>query len=154
MRFAHPQMLWLLAVTVSLLAFFFWCAWRKKQFLVAQFVQSRLLAQLTIGVGTRGLAPIPYVDAFGRKGYKQQQVDIDEDTLTQIAKRTGGKYYRADKTETLRSVYDEIDQLEKTEVEVKKYQRYRELFPWVALPGLVVLLLEVILNHTVWRKLP
>ncbi len=108
----------------------------------------------TIGVGTRGLAPIPYVDAFGRKGYKQQQVDIDEDTLTQIARRTGGKYFRADKTETLRSVYDEIDQLEKTEVEVKKYQRYRELFPLVALPGLVVLLLEVILNHTVWRKLP
>jgi Ca-activated chloride channel family protein len=108
----------------------------------------------TIGVGTRGLAPIPYIDAFGRKGYKQQQVDIDEDTLTQIATRTGGKYYRADKTETLRSVYDEIDQLEKTEVEVKKYQRYRELFPLIALPGLVLLLLEVILNHTVWRKLP
>ena len=108
----------------------------------------------TIGVGTRGLAPIPYIDAFGRKGYKQQPVDIDEETLTQIAKRTGGKYYRADKTETLRSIYDEIDRLEKTEIEVKKYQRYRELFPLVALPGLVVLLLEVILNHTVWRKLP
>jgi len=108
----------------------------------------------TIGVGTRGLAPIPYIDAFGRKGYKQQPVDIDEETLTQIAKRTGGKYYRADKTETLRSIYDEIDRLEKTEIEVKKYQRYREMFPWVALPGLVVLLLEVILNHTVWRKLP
>ena len=108
----------------------------------------------TIGVGTRGLAPIPYIDAFGRKGYKQQPVDIDEETLTQIAKRTGGKYYRADKTETLRSIYDEIDRLEKTEIEVKKYQRYRELFPLVTLPGLVVLLLEVILNHTVWRKLP
>jgi len=108
----------------------------------------------TIGVGTRGLAPIPYIDAFGGKRYKPQPVDIDEDTLTQIAKRTGGKYYRADKTETLRSVYEEIDQLEKTEVEVKKYQRYRELFPLIALPGLVVLLLEVILNHTVWRKLP
>jgi len=108
----------------------------------------------TIGVGTRGLAPFPYIDAFGRKDYKPMQVDIDEDTLTQIARRTGGKYFRADKTETLRSVYDEIDQLEKTEVEVKKYQRYRELFPLVALPGLVLLLLEVILNHTVWRKLP
>jgi Ca-activated chloride channel family protein len=108
----------------------------------------------TIGVGTRGLAQFPYIDAFGRKDYKPIQVDIDEDTLTQIAKRTGGKYYRADKTETLRSVYDEIDQLEKTEVEVKKYQRYRELFPLAALPGLVLLLLEVILNHTVWRKLP
>jgi len=81
-------------------------------------------------------------------------VDIDETTLEQIAARTGGKYYRADKTETLRSIYDEIDRLEKSEVQVKKYQRYREMFPFLALPGLVVLLLEIILNHTVWRKLP
>ena len=120
----------------------------------AEAAQTLKVKVYTIGVGTRGMAPIPYIDAFGRKRSKQQPVDIDEDTLTQIAKRTGGKYYRADKTETLRSVYEEIDQLEKTEVEVKKYQRYRELFPLVALPGLVVLLLEVILNHTVWRKLP
>jgi Ca-activated chloride channel family protein len=120
----------------------------------AEAAQTLKVKVYTIGVGTRGMAPIPYIDAFGRKRSKQQPVDIDEDTLTQIAKRTGGKYYRADKTETLRSVYDEIDRLEKTEVEVKKYQRYRELFPLVALPGLVVLLLEVILNHTVWRKLP
>ena len=81
-------------------------------------------------------------------------MDIDEATLQQISRRTGGKYYRADKTETLRSMYDESDRLEKTDVEVKKYQRYREIFPFVALPGLVLLLLEIILNHTVWRKLP
>ena len=108
----------------------------------------------TIGVGTRGLAPIPYVDPFGRKRYAQQPVDIDEATLQQISRRTGGKYYRADKTETLRAIYDEIDRLEKTEVQVKKYQRYSEIFPFVVLPGLAVLLLETILNHTVWRKLP
>jgi len=108
----------------------------------------------TIGVGTRGLAPIPYVDPFGRNRYAQQPVDIDEATLQQISRRTGGKYYRADKTETLRAIYDEIDRLEKTEVQVKKYQRYREIFPFVVLPGLAVLLLETILNHTVWRKLP
>jgi len=109
----------------------------------------------TIGVGTRGMAPIPYIDQFGRKRYSPPQpVDIDEETLKQISNRTGGRYYRADKSETLRSIYDEIDRLEKTEVEVKKFQRYRELFPWVVLPGLVVLLLELILGHTVWRKLP
>ena len=108
----------------------------------------------TIGVGTRGMAPIPYTDPFGRKRYAQQPVDIDEATLQQISNRTSGKYYRADKTETLRSIYDEIDRLEKTEVQVRKYQRYREIFPFVALPGLAALLLEVILNHTVWRKLP
>jgi Ca-activated chloride channel family protein len=108
----------------------------------------------TIGVGTRGMAPMPYIDPFGRKGTIPQPVDIDEDTLKEIAKRTGGRYYRADNTEALRSIYDEIDGLEKTEVQVKKYQRYREVFPLAALPGLVLLLLEIILNHTVWRKLP
>jgi Ca-activated chloride channel homolog len=108
----------------------------------------------TIGVGTRGLAPIPYLDRFGQKRYTQQPVDIDEETLQQIAKRTGGRYYRADRTETLRVIYDEIDRMEKTEVEVRKYQQYRELFPWVVLPGLALLLLEMILAHTVWRTLP
>ena len=108
----------------------------------------------TIGVGTRGMAPIPYIDPFGRKRYAQQPVDIDEATLQQISSQTGGKYYRADKTEALVTIYDEIDRLEKTEVQVKKYQHYREMFPFVALLGLAALLLEIILNHTVWRKLP
>ena len=120
----------------------------------AEAAQTLGVKVYTIGVGTRGLAPIPYVDPFGRKRYAQQPVDIDEATLQQISRRTGGKYYRADKTETLRAIYDEIDRLEKTEVQVKKYQRYREIFPFVVLPGLAVLLLETILNHTVWRKLP
>lgn len=108
----------------------------------------------TIGVGTRGTAPYPQIDPFGRKVYVQLPVDIDEATLTEIAKKTGGKYYRADNAQTLRAIYAEIDQLEKTEVEVKKFQRYQELFAWIALPGLVLLLLEVILGNTVWRKLP
>jgi len=120
----------------------------------AEAAETLAVKVYTIGVGTRGMAPIPYIDPFGRKRYDQQPVDIDEATLQQISGRTGGKYYRADKTETLRSIYDEIDRLEKTEVIVKKYQRYREMFPFVALPGLVLLLLEIILNHTVWRKLP
>ena len=120
----------------------------------AEAAQTLGVKVYTIGVGTRGLAPIPYVDPFGRKRYAQQPVDIDEATLQQISRRTGGKYYRADKTETLRAIYDEIDRLEKTEVQVKKYQRYSEIFPFVVLPGLAVLLLETILNHTVWRKLP
>src|SRR2546430_4975600 len=120
----------------------------------AEAAQTLGVKVYTIGVGTRGMAPIPYLDPFGRKRYAQQQVAIDETTLEQIAARTGGKSYPADKTETLRSIYDEIDRLEKSEVQVKKYQRYREMFPFVALPGLVVLLLEIILNHTVWRKLP
>ena len=108
----------------------------------------------TIGVGTRGQAPFPYVDAFGRKRYQNVPVDIDEETLQAIAKRTGGRYFRADRTETLRAIYDEIDRLEKTEAQVRKYQRYHELFHWFALPALALLLLELILAHTVWRTLP
>jgi len=120
----------------------------------AEAAQTLNVKTYTIGVGTRGMARVPYIDAFGRKQYNSQPVDIDEETLKQIASKTGGRYYRADKTETLRSIYDEIDRLEKTEVEVKKFQRYQELFPWVVLPALVTLLLEIILSHTVWRRLP
>lgn len=108
----------------------------------------------TIGVGIRGTAPFPQTDPFGRRVYVQREVDIDEDTLTKIAQRTGGRYFRADSSDTLRQIYDEIDRMEKTEVEVRKYQRYRDLFPWVILPGLSLLLLEVILANTVWRTLP
>jgi len=108
----------------------------------------------TIGVGTRGTARLPYTDVFGRRGYRPINVDIDEETLTKIADMTGGKYFRADKLDTLRKIYDEIDRLEKTEVEVKQYQHFTELFPWLLWPGLGLLLLEVILGHTIWRRLP
>jgi Ca-activated chloride channel family protein len=108
----------------------------------------------TIGVGTHGTAPMPQTDVFGRKGYVQIPVDIDEDTLKKVAEKTGAKYYRADSSQTLRQIYSEIDHLEKSEAEVKKLQRYREMFQWALLPGLVLLLLEVILANTVWRKLP
>lgn len=110
----------------------------------------------TIGVGTRGQARIavgtnPYT---GEKIYQRQPVDVDEDTLKTIAKMTNAKYYRADSSETLNKIYDDIDRLEKTDVEVKKYTQYRELFPYAIVSGLVVLLLEVILNQTLWRRLP
>lgn len=108
----------------------------------------------TIGVGTHGSARVPYTDAFGMRRYTMQPVDIDEETLQQIASKTGGKYYRADNSEAFRKIYQEIDAMEKTEIEVRKYQRYKEFFPWFVLPGLVLLLLEIILSHTVWRKLP
>ncbi|HVK59475.1 MAG TPA: hypothetical protein VM735_11890, partial [Candidatus Kapabacteria bacterium] len=96
----------------------------------------------------------PYQNVFGQKGYIDQQVDIDEEMLTKVAEMTGGKYYRADNTSTFRRIYDEIDKLEKTEVEIDKYQRYRELFPYFVVSGLVILLLEIILGNTVWRRLP
>lgn len=120
----------------------------------AEVAQTLGVKVYTIGVGTRGKAPVPGFDAFGYKRYRMVDVDIDEETLRQIAQRTGGRYYRATDAASLRQIYAEIDRQEKTEVEAKKYQRYTELFPWVVLPGWVALMLEIILAHTVWRRLP
>lgn len=120
----------------------------------AEAAQTLGMRIYTIGVGTRGIARVPYQDVFGRKGYVDQKVDIDEETLTKVAEMTGGKYFRAENTSGLRRIYDEIDQLEKTEIEIEKYQRYRELFPYFVVAGLVILLLEIILGNTVWRRLP
>ena len=108
----------------------------------------------TIGVGTRGTAPVPYYDAFGGKKYREVAVDIDEATLQQVAQRTGGAYFRADSTDTLREIYARIDRLERTEATVKKYRYYGEWFPLVVLPGWFLLMLEIILSNTVWRRLP
>jgi len=120
----------------------------------AEAAEALSVRAYTIGVGTRGNARMPYYDAFGRRQYRLVPVNIDEETLQQIAEKTGGRYYRADQTEALRRIYAEIDQLERTEVEVTEYEQYRECFPWLVLPGVVLLLLEIILNHTVWRRLP
>jgi Ca-activated chloride channel family protein len=108
----------------------------------------------TIGIGKQGTAPYPFKDQWGRIVPKQVPVDIDEETLTKIAEETHGKYYRADTADTLRRIYEDIDRLETTEVEVKKYEQYDELFGQVAIGGLAALLLEMILGQTVWRKLP
>ena len=122
--------------------------------LAAEAVQKLGIKVYTVGVGIRGKAPFPQTDYFGRKSYVMTDVDIDEDTLTKISNMTHGKYFRADNTETLRKIYTEIDRMEKTDAEVKKFQHYDELFWLVALAGLFVLILEIILGHTIWRKLP
>jgi Ca-activated chloride channel family protein len=110
----------------------------------------------TIGVGTRGQARIAVGrDPFtGQKMYQRQPVDVDEDTLRKIADMTSGKYYRADSSDTLNKIYDDIDRLEKTDAEVKKYSQFQELFPWAVCAGLSTLLVEVLLANTIWRKLP
>jgi Ca-activated chloride channel homolog len=120
----------------------------------AEAAQALGVKVYTIGVGIRGYAPMPVRDAFGRKGYVKQAVDIDENTLTKIAEKTGGRYFRADSTETLRKIYSEIDKLEKTEVETKRHAYYEELMSWFVVPGLGLLALEMLLGQTVWRKLP
>jgi Ca-activated chloride channel family protein len=121
----------------------------------ADAAQALKVKVYTIGIGKQGTAPYPVGrNQWGQTVYKPMAVDIDEETLTKIAQQTNGKYYRADTADTLRQIYADIDRLETTEVEVKKYQHYDELFGQVAIGGMVVLLLEMILAQTVWRKLP
>jgi Ca-activated chloride channel homolog len=111
-------------------------------------------AAQTLGVGMRGQAPMPGRDIWGRKVYQMIPVDIDEDTLQKIADMTGGKYYRADNAERFQEIYAEIDKLEKSEAIVKKYTEFKELFAWFVLAGLSLLTTELVLKHTIMRRLP
>ena len=108
----------------------------------------------TIGSGSRGNAPFPFVDPFGRTVYRQIPVEFDEESLKAIAAMTGGSYFRATDTRTLQQIFAEIDQLEKSEVEVQKVAQYRDLFPWFVLVGTVLLAAETLLGQTLWRRLP
>lgn len=107
----------------------------------------------TIGVGAQGQAPYPVETPFGIQR-RLVPVDIDEKTLTAVAEMTGGNYYRATDNRKLKTIYKEIDQLERTKIEVTAYRRYTELFyTWLA-GGLLLLLVEVGLSSTVLRKIP
>ncbi|GAA5481079.1 vWA domain-containing protein [Haloferula sargassicola] len=108
----------------------------------------------TIGAGIEGQAPMPVRDAFGRKRYAMMDVEIDEESLRQIAQQTGGRYFRATDTNSLAEIYDSINQLEKTKRTVKKYEDYEELFLFAMLPGLGLLLIERLLSETRYRHLP
>ncbi|MFH2036035.1 MAG: VWA domain-containing protein [Candidatus Zixiibacteriota bacterium] len=108
----------------------------------------------TIGVGKPGNAMYPIDDPiFGRR-YQYLPNEIDEETLQQIAAKTDGKYFRARSEVELEQIYDEIDKLEKTEIKVSEYIQYKELFPDFVLAGLILLILEILLSQTVFRKIP
>lgn len=120
----------------------------------AEIAKSYKIKIYTIGAGTEGLAPIPVQDYFGNVVYQNVKVEVDTEGLTQIAELTGGKYFRATDTESLRKIYAQIDAMEKTKVETKVYMEYRELFHLFLIPGLLLLLLEIVLSNTLYRKLP
>jgi len=107
----------------------------------------------TVGVGTRGQAPYPFTTPFGKQ-YQMVPVEIDEGTLTQIAEITGGKYFRATNNEKLKEIYNSIDELEKTKVEVTSYRNASEEFYSYAGAGLSLLLLELLLSFSYLRALP
>ncbi len=120
----------------------------------AEAARALAIKVYTIGAGTRGLAPYPSRDFCGNVDYQPVQVDIDEATLTEIAETTGGQYFRATDTASLQQIYESIDALERTEFEAPKFYDWRELYPWLVLPALLLLMIEVGLAQTVLRRLP
>jgi Ca-activated chloride channel homolog len=108
----------------------------------------------TIGVGTKGEAPYPVDDSvFGRR-YIYIPADIDETSLKSIAATTGGLYFRATDAGSLESIFQKIDRMEKTQVKVKRYLRFTELFPALLLPGAFFFLLELVVSRTRLRQIP
>jgi Ca-activated chloride channel family protein len=108
----------------------------------------------TIGVGARGKAPMPIKDDSGHWHVVMADVDVDEKTLQAIADETGGKFYRATDTDSLRKIYAEINRFEKTAQTVQKFEHIEELYPWVLIPALVILALGSVIQHTWARRLP
>jgi len=107
----------------------------------------------TIGIGTNGMAEMPYAKDFnGRLLYQKMPVEIDENLLKYIAKETGGQYFRASSNNKLKSIYNEIDKLEKTEIEEFKYYNYDELYRVFVIIALVLLVVESLLKNTLFKS--
>ena len=107
----------------------------------------------TIGVGTYGEAPYPVQTPFGIQ-LQNVPVEIDEAVLKQIASVTGGQYFRATDNDKLQQIYHEIDQLEKSKVEVKHFSKREEQYFWFGLVGMLLLVTEALLRYTLLRKIP
>ncbi len=107
----------------------------------------------TVAAGTHGMAPYPVTDIWGRKTVQNVQVDVDEATLKEIAHITGGRFFRATDNESLKEVYAEINELEKTEIEVSEYQNFTELYPWFTIPSAILSLLLLTFTRGIFGKL-
>ena len=107
----------------------------------------------TIAAGAEGLAPYPVTDGWGRKVIQNIQVDVDEESLKQIASITGGQFFRATDNQSLKMIYKEIDQLEKTKIEIEEYQNYTELYSWFTIPAAFVSLIFIFLSRGIFNKL-
>ncbi|HUA66896.1 MAG TPA: VWA domain-containing protein [Alphaproteobacteria bacterium] len=134
--------------------------------------KSKIIVLMTDGANNSGrIDPITATEAAQALGIKIYTIGLgnrdyieshnmpsgflpDEDTLRQISQMTGGQFYRGDNSEKLRTIYDEIDKMEKTEAVVNKYTQFKELFPWFLWGGAGILLLEIVLAQTVFRRLP
>ncbi len=123
-------------------------------FTAAQAAEALDIKVYAIGMGKLGQVPFPSTNLFGEQVITYQESIIDEATLQQIADETGGRYYRATDTAGLRAIYDEINELEKSDVEIETFSRYDELVAWVLIPAIGLLALEMFLRQTLFRKIP
>jgi Ca-activated chloride channel family protein len=108
----------------------------------------------TIGVGVRGKAPIPVKDRAGNVRMIMAPVDVDEKSLEQIAGETGGRFYRATDTDSLRKIYEQINTLEKTPHTMQRFERFEELYRWALMPAFGIILVCTIVQYTLQRRLP
>jgi len=107
----------------------------------------------TVGAGTEGVVPLPQQTPFGTR-YAQAMMDIDEETLQQIAEITGGRYYRATDTESLKQAYEEINQLEATEIELGDYYEYEEGFMPYVVAGAVLMMVSALTRRMWFDPIP
>jgi len=119
----------------------------------AEIAKSLGIKIYTIGVGKRGKAPFLVDSIFGKR-LIYQDVDIDEKVLNKISKMTEGKYFRATDLKSLKNIYKQIDLLEKSEVKILDHSKYKELFHYFLIPGLFLLMLEIICSNSFLRRLP
>ncbi len=120
----------------------------------AEIAQSLGIKVYTVGVGTRGEAPYPFVDPWGGIVMQNVPVEIDEQILTDIASTTGGQYFRATDKKSLQAIYDQINKLETSEIETSEFTRYTELYGRFALWALILLMVEFLLRLLYLRQIP
>lgn len=120
----------------------------------AEAAKSLGIKVYTIGAGRPGEVPVPVQSIFGGTQIVYQESALDEETLRQVADITGGKYYRAEDSAGLQAIYDEINQLEKSQIEVQVFNQYKELAGFLLVPAVLIFLAELFMRNTIFRKIP
>ena len=129
----------------------------------AEAVKALKIRFYAIGAGINGIAPAPVfnpqngkplTDMFGNVVYQNQPVHFNEAGLKEVAKIADGQFFRATNMKSLEQIFRDIDKMEKTTVMVKKYQEYRDLFPACIMAGCGLLVAQLLLSQTIWKKLP
>ncbi len=119
----------------------------------AKIAANREVKIYTIGVGQKGKAPFLVSDLFGQR-YVYHEVDVDLKALETIAKQTNASFFQAKDLKSLGKIYEMINNLEKTKVDIEKWVEYKELYPWFLVPGLILLLFYILLSNTRFLKVP